>query len=241
MLAYEETGSGRPLVFLHDLACRRSTWRPVVTHLQDEFRCVSVDLPGHGQSPVQGLDSLSATVSLNALCGALGLVEPVLVGHVSGAAIALMHASLYPGAPVVAVDLEPLHLPHYADRLEPYVDGLTGDGFAAAYRAWRAVHTLGPVDRTPALEQRVLLAWLKNLLRREDAVALQPGWEELLTSVRVPVLFLRSRAPSTEDAALLRRMASTELVVVPASDRPLDLDDPEGFARRLRDFLAQHA
>jgi pimeloyl-ACP methyl ester carboxylesterase len=49
-LVYEECGTGFPVVFIHGLTFNRSTWRPILDRLAGRFRCVAVDLPGHGGS-----------------------------------------------------------------------------------------------------------------------------------------------------------------------------------------------
>ena len=49
-LAYEERGLGQPIVFVPGLTFNRTTWRPIVERLAQQFRCVSIDLPGQGES-----------------------------------------------------------------------------------------------------------------------------------------------------------------------------------------------
>ncbi|MGK2929567.1 MAG: alpha/beta fold hydrolase [Acidimicrobiales bacterium] len=50
-LAHDDRGSGPMLVFLHGITANRAHWGPVVERLTDRFRCVNVDLLGHGASP----------------------------------------------------------------------------------------------------------------------------------------------------------------------------------------------
>ena len=40
---------GRPIVFLHGMALTRTMWAPQMEALADEFRVISLDLPGHGE------------------------------------------------------------------------------------------------------------------------------------------------------------------------------------------------
>jgi pimeloyl-ACP methyl ester carboxylesterase len=39
---------GPPIVFVHGAMMGRSVWRPQIDALADRYRCISVDLPGHG-------------------------------------------------------------------------------------------------------------------------------------------------------------------------------------------------
>lgn len=50
-LAYDVTGSGPTLVLVHGVCHRRHAWDAVVPLLADRFRVITVDLPGHGDSP----------------------------------------------------------------------------------------------------------------------------------------------------------------------------------------------
>ena len=50
-LAHLDTGGDLPaIVFIHGMTFSRQTWDPIVDRLKDRFRCLAVDLPGHGAS-----------------------------------------------------------------------------------------------------------------------------------------------------------------------------------------------
>lgn len=50
-LYHRVTGSGPTIVLIHGVCHRGHAWDPVVPLLEDRFRLVIVDLPGHGRSP----------------------------------------------------------------------------------------------------------------------------------------------------------------------------------------------
>ena len=50
-IAYSETGSGPTLVLIHGVCHSRHAWDDVVPYLADDFRVITIDLPGHGESP----------------------------------------------------------------------------------------------------------------------------------------------------------------------------------------------
>lgn len=241
MLAYEESGTGPELVLVHGIATSRARWRPVVALLEDDFRCVSVDLPGHGESPAEGMDAVSAAVALQELCRELGLEAPVVVGHSLGANVALLHAALFGGRSVVAVDPAPLHLPHFAERVEPLADALRGPAFQEAFRDWEAgfVGEAQDAQLWEALAPRreVVLSYWANLLRRKDAEELQPRWEQALTSLAVPALVCPPEPPSPEDAAILARMPTATVEVFSGLGHALHLADPPAFVDRLRQWV----
>ena len=52
-LAYDRAGSGEPLILLHGQGFSRRCWDPVITGLAAYRDVITVDLPGHGDSPRQ--------------------------------------------------------------------------------------------------------------------------------------------------------------------------------------------
>jgi UDP-sulfoquinovose synthase len=56
-LAHVDTGGDLPAVVLvHGMTFSKATWDPIVDRLRDRFRCLCVDLPGHGESTGSGAD-----------------------------------------------------------------------------------------------------------------------------------------------------------------------------------------
>jgi pimeloyl-ACP methyl ester carboxylesterase len=106
-LAYARAGSGPPLVLLHGLGHRRQAWEAVLDLLTPHRDVITVDLPGHGESPPLDLRNRSVTEALAAelieLTGELGLVRPHLAGNSLGGRIALEAAALGEVASVTAL------------------------------------------------------------------------------------------------------------------------------------------
>ncbi|ASU60888.1 MULTISPECIES: alpha/beta fold hydrolase [Nocardiopsis] len=92
-IAFEERGSGRPLVLLHGLGDRRQSWTAVMRRLSADYRVICVDLPGFGASPGPGPDEpydvLTLTDDIEAFCRLHGLERPHLAGNSLGGSIAL--------------------------------------------------------------------------------------------------------------------------------------------------------
>ena len=49
-LAYTESGSGDPIIFLHGNPTSSYLWRNITPHLESQGRCVCIDLIGMGDS-----------------------------------------------------------------------------------------------------------------------------------------------------------------------------------------------
>jgi pimeloyl-ACP methyl ester carboxylesterase len=98
-LSYLDIGTGPVALFVHGIATNAYLWRNVVDGLTSRRRCIAVDLPLHGQSPVTpGQDlSIAALASvIGGFCDALGFDRVDLVANDTGGAIAQVFAARWP-------------------------------------------------------------------------------------------------------------------------------------------------
>jgi pimeloyl-ACP methyl ester carboxylesterase len=90
-------GSGqRTLVFLHGFGLNAHTWDLVCLALRPDYRCIALDLRGHGDSewsPGLHYDLPSLADDVGHLLGVLGLDRPILVGMSLGGMTALRFAA----------------------------------------------------------------------------------------------------------------------------------------------------
>lgn len=96
--AYFIEGDGPPLLMVHGIGARHKTWQGLVDNLKSDFRCISFDLRGHGESPVPPapytLDDLVDDVE--ALRAKLGIDRMHIIGHSLGGMIGPAYARAYP-------------------------------------------------------------------------------------------------------------------------------------------------
>lgn len=94
---YIEGGSGTPLVFLHG-AGGTTTIDPFLTKLAEKYHVYAPLLPGYGDSEECGeiRDMLDFTLHSWDVVEALGLKNPILVGHSMGGMIAAEMAAIAP-------------------------------------------------------------------------------------------------------------------------------------------------
>lgn len=102
-LSYSLTGSSndKPLIlFLHGFLGDRHDFQTVISHLGDRFSCLTIDLPGHGNTKVTGEDQcyqISPTAqAIIQLLDKLQISQCFLVGYSMGGRLALYLTLHYP-------------------------------------------------------------------------------------------------------------------------------------------------
>ena len=98
-ISYIDIGTGPVALFVHGVATNAYLWRHVIGALTSQRRCIAVDLPLHGRSPVteeQDLSLAALAAGLDDFCEALGLTGIDLVANDTGGAIAQIFAARHP-------------------------------------------------------------------------------------------------------------------------------------------------
>jgi pimeloyl-ACP methyl ester carboxylesterase len=95
-ISYVDVGAGPISLFVHGVGMNGYLWRDVIAGLQDERRCMALDLPLHGHSPARpdqdfSLPGLAAV--LEDFCDALDLRDIDLVGNDTGGAVCQVFAA----------------------------------------------------------------------------------------------------------------------------------------------------
>jgi N-formylmaleamate deformylase len=97
-LAYREWGSparSQAVVLLHGITSSSLSWARVAPRLADTFRVVALDFKGHGDSdkPASGYRLADQAAEVDHACQALGLDQPMVIGHSWGGAVGLLLAT----------------------------------------------------------------------------------------------------------------------------------------------------
>jgi pimeloyl-ACP methyl ester carboxylesterase len=256
-------GDGPPVVFLHGGGQTAHTWDVVCLALRDRYRCLALDLRGHGDSdwspdldygiPAHACDAVAAIDAL--ACG-----SAVVVGMSLGGLSALWAASASPDRfrALAVIDAAPNVPPgrgrEILDFLSSTAELRTLDEYVERALAFNP-------RRDPELLRTSLLF---NLRERRDggfapkydrrhlngAGADRERWErareelwDRVASLRVPTLLVRgaaSRILLPEEAEeLVGRMPNARWVEVPNAGHTVQGDNPAGLLRELEPFLAE--
>ena len=95
---YSDKGKGRVIVLLHGFLESLEIFEELSGKLSKSFRVISIDLPGHGQTPSIGyIHSMELMAECaKAALDSLGIRKYVVVGHSMGGYVALAFAELFP-------------------------------------------------------------------------------------------------------------------------------------------------
>jgi pimeloyl-ACP methyl ester carboxylesterase len=244
-LAHLDTSGDLPtIVFIHGMTFTQQTWDPIVDRLRERFRCLTVDLPGHGGSQGSGADPTVVVARIHATVLAAGVVRPVVVGHSAGALQATAYGSAHPTLGVVNVD-QPMSVGSFVGFVQQLSPALYGPDFAAAFAPFADSIGVGRLPRperervlaTQHIEQQVVLDhWHRPLT--ESPAALQAEIDALLDRISVPYLWLVGE--QVDDATrdhLLAHLPQAEIETWPGAGHMLHLMEPDRFAARVSQFV----
>ncbi|MEK7869229.1 MAG: alpha/beta fold hydrolase, partial [Nitrospirota bacterium] len=90
-LAYGDSGSGQPIVFLHAFPLNRTMWAEQEAALPSHYRVITIDLRGHGESdaPLWHYSLDQAADDVRALLNHLSITQALFVGLSMGGYILL--------------------------------------------------------------------------------------------------------------------------------------------------------
>lgn len=250
---------GRPIILIHGWTMRGTAFDPLLTRLKHGGASLAPDLPGHGRmadAPI-GLDACARFLArqIEALDTA-----PILVGWSMGAAVAWRYIEQSgPShlAGVVTVEMSP-RLPNDAG----WAHGLTGQNAESLLRTTREIHedwtraaekiaTTMFADRTgaAAFSRDAALAQILS----NDPARMATYWDEMIAMDARPVIpridcpciaafGARSRVyPASAARWIAETAPHGRTVAFSNSGHSPHLEEPEAFARLLREFEAELA
>ena len=244
-LAYERSGDGIPVVFLHGLTFDRRTWRPIVDRLGDRVLSIAFDLPGHGESTGSGLGFERLAALIRARLDELGVERPLVVGHSMSGGLAMTYAAQHPVRGAVDVD-GPLDVRPFASLIHRLEPALRGDAFAETFRdvfqASMGLDRLAADIRTAVLggqriRQELVLGYWAELLDSEPDVV-QARIDRALDAIDAPVLGVFGRELQPSDRERLARLPEVAWEEWP-DGHFVHLVEPDRFADRLLAFVEQ--
>ncbi|MCV7287732.1 alpha/beta hydrolase [Mycolicibacterium wolinskyi] len=250
--AYTDRGNGPLVVFLHGTFASGAMYQDVILTLQDRYRCVAVDLPGHGRSGFNpdGWTLEDVVEGVGALISTFDAGPATLVGLSQGGAVAMRVALRYPtlvGALVTQGAGPDGPAREAVDAMAAFGRALAeADGErrrAAAVQIQPAFHASGWVQAHPQAAEQELSVILRHDRRAVALVAQVPGTadsiEEQLNQITCPSLIMWGDEDPRAfwGPKMVAAMPAAQLVIVEHAGHHLNSDAPEVCAREIGRFL----
>ena len=252
-LAYDDEGSGLPLVLLHAFPLNRSMWQPTVAALKDTYRLIVPDLRGLGASPIAATATPRAMADdVIALLDQLGLQKVVVAGVSMGGYVALDLMRRFPQRVQVLIladtraradDVET------QENRQALAEKVQQEGSAAV--ADQLLPNL--LGSTTHQQRPELVAQVRAMIEAnapEGIAAASLGMAERTDSrpfvpmFNVPTLVLvgdeDELTPYSDAQAIAVALDSAELVTIPQAGHLSNLENPHAFNQAVRSFLEQH-
>jgi pimeloyl-ACP methyl ester carboxylesterase len=246
-------GEGFPVLLLHQTPRSWDEYREVLPLLGRHFRAIAMDTVGFGDSSAlsAGEDSIEAWAAAALdLATALGLERLAVVGHHTGAAIAVEMAAAAPPRIAALVlsacpYVDAAKRAHHREKPLIIDEALAAEDGSHLLALWRMRQPFYP-QGNPALLERFIIDALKAGARAGEGhhVVNRYVMETRLPLVRCPTMVI---APTADPHAypwagkVASAIPDCRVVEIENGMVPLPDQMPQAFADAIDGFLAKHA
>lgn len=250
-LAYQDLGSGSPLVLINGFASTMDMWNPpVLAALAKDFRIIIFDHRGTGFSSASD-DPFSITLFADdtvALMDALGISRAHILGLSMGASVAqelvMAHPERVDRLILVAGTCGGSEAVQMAPEVWETLSDKSGTGLDLANRMfsvlftndWLAAHD--PWQYCPDVRETTSE---ESAARQAEAFYTWPGSYDRLPQIRLPTLVLAGTddvvIPPANAVTLAERIPGARLEQFPGAGHGLMYQCPAEFAKVVREFL----
>jgi pimeloyl-ACP methyl ester carboxylesterase len=256
-IAYQESGSGFPLILAHEFAGSMESWEAQVHFFSRRYRVITYNARGYPPTEVpEDASEYSqdhAVEDLKGMLDALGIREAYVGGLSMGGSttlhFGLRHPEMARALIVAAAGTGSDNVDEFRANWLAMADRMERDGLASAL----ADYAVGPArvqlmrkDPTGYEEFRRLLFAHSAKGSANTARRVQAGrpplyvWENDIRQLRIPTLIMTGDEdePCIDPSIFMKRLiAPSGLVMFPQSGHAINLEEPELFNRAVLDFL----
>ena len=259
-LYWEESGSGAPLLFVHEFAGDHRSWAPQVEHFRDRYRCLVYDARGYPPSEVPADESAysqqRAVADAVTVLDAAGVERTHVVGISMGGFCTLHLGLRHPeraSALVIAgvgYGAHPDAAPAFRKECEAIAAAFAAEGSAKVAERY----AVGPARVQFQNKNRAEWEVFARQLAEHDAGGaartmlgvqrLRPSLYDLrdeLAAMAVPVLIVvgdEDEGCLEADLMLKRTIPTSGLAILPRTGHTCNLEEPDEFNAPVERFLA---
>jgi len=251
-IAYDDIGAGETVVFLHAFPLNRTMWAPQTSALAAEWRCLTMDARGFGESPAQAPFTMDRYADdVVAMLDHAGIASATVVGLSMGGYVAF---ALWRRAPdrvralVLADTRASADSPDTSDRRRELIALAHSDGVRAVADR-QLVGLLGKTtrERRPEVEATARSiaesATVDGIVGALDALIARPDSTPTLGTITVPTLFIAGDedviTPPKEARAMHEAVLGSRLEILARAGHLSNLEAPAAFNVVLSEFLRE--
>lgn len=240
------------LVFLHGLLGSGRDWRHVINALSPHYFCLTIDLPGHGNSQMlSAADFVQVNQLIHQTLAHRHITSYVLIGYSMGARLAMYHAThpyLESSARLAGMILEGGHfgLPpiECAARFandEKWAQRFTRESLGKVLPDWYQQPVFSSLNHDQ--RQSLILKRSDNLgsgvarMLLATSLAKQPPLQEKVAALSLPVLYVCGE----QDSKFRRLVEGTafDYRVIPSAGHNVHVERPHEFSTVINNFVKQ--
>jgi pimeloyl-ACP methyl ester carboxylesterase len=216
-VAYDETGSGTPLLLIHGWPHNRTLWAGQTSGLATQAHCIAPDLRGFGATSVRGPYSIDQYADdLAALLDALGIERAVPCGLSMGGYVALAMLRRHRArvrALILTSTRATADTPEGREKRARLIDFVESHGVEAlAGRQLKAMVGTTTYENRPSvresLRQMMSIAPTEGVIGALRAMAGRPDATGLLATIDFPTLVIGGAEDTFTPPDELRTMAA---------------------------------
>jgi pimeloyl-ACP methyl ester carboxylesterase len=249
-VAYDDTGDGTPVLFVHGFPHHRKLWAPQVRALAGHSRAIAVDLPGFGESDMPEKFAIEAwAAGLARFLDALQLERAVIAGLSMGGYVALAFWRLHRER-VVALVLADTRAGADSEegkqKRRETIELARHEGPTAVARALLP----GMVGKSTREREPSVVAMMRAMLESasvdsivgaSEAMMNRPDATSVLPTIDVPTLIIVGEedvlTPPKESRAMHAAIAGSRLEIIPAAGHVSNVERPAAFNHVLTEFI----
>jgi 3-oxoadipate enol-lactonase len=250
-IAYDDVGSGLPVVFLHAFPLNRTMWDPQTSALVAESRCIAIDLRGLGESegqPPYSMDRYADDVA--AVLDALHVERAVIVGLSLGGYVAFAFWRRHRErvrALVLADTRATADSPDATQRRRALIELANTQGSTAVANA-QIQGLVGKTTREKrpdvydAMHRLMAQAPEDGIVGALEAMIARPDSTPTCATIDVPTLIVVGDedvlTPPKEARALAASIRGSRLEVIQGAGHLSNVEKPAAFNTVVSEFLA---
>ncbi|MDO9119690.1 MAG: alpha/beta fold hydrolase [Nitrospira sp.] len=249
-LAYSDSGAGVPIVLLHAFPLNRTMWAEQEAALSSQFRVITIDLRGHGESdaPLWHYSFDQAADDVRALLDHLSITQALFVGLSMGGYVLLAFYR------------------KYADRVKGMVladtkaQADTPEGKAGRFQMAQIAYKQGSpaiadimiqkllspatIQSKPEIVQRIrtmiegnqisgIAGDLMAMAERPDSV---PLLKQITCPTQIIVGELDQATPPADAKFMAEQIPQARLAIIPGAAHLANIEQPGKFTRLIEEF-----